>query len=229
MGGVKDIRLKVIPHDIANPFVERYHYSGTYMAKSNLHLGAFLDGSLHGVISFGSPIDKNKVIDLVHYKGKPVKWNNMIEIHRMAFDDYLPKNSESRCLSVSFKMIEKNAPHIQWILSYADATQCGDGAIYRAVGFHLTQIKENTSMLKMPDGSVVCDKSLNNANNAITGKTAGWWKKNGAEPLKGYQLRYIYLLDPGCTLNCPDLPYSKIDEVGANMYKGEKLARQEHT
>lgn len=220
MGIVKDIRLKVIPHKIANKFVKRHHYSGTYSRKSNLHFGVFLNNSLHGVMQYGSPIDKNKVINLV----KGTKWNGMIELHRMAFDEYLPKNSESRSLSVSFKLMQKNAPHIKWVLSYADAAQCGDGAIYRAAGFYLTGIKKNTSMLKMPDGNVVCDKSLNNSNNAVTGKTAGWWKKNGAKPIPGYQMRYIYLIDKSCKLTVPVIPFSKIDEVGAGMYKGEKVS-----
>lgn len=223
MGRVKDIRLKVIPHKIANDFVERHHYSGTYSRKSNLHFGVFLDGSLHGAMQYGSPIDKNKVISLV----KDTGWNEMIELHRMAFNEYLPKNSESRALAVSFKLIQKNAPHIKWILSYSDAAQCGDGAIYRATGFYLTAIKKNTSMLKMPDGSVVCDKSLNNANNAVTGKTAGWWKKNGAKLISGYQVRYIYLIDKSCKLNVPVIPFEKIDEVGAGMYKGEKVTYKE--
>src|SRR5690625_5805481 len=79
MGKVKDIRLKVIPHKIANKFVRRHHYSGTYSRKSNLHFGVFLDNSLHGVMQYGSPIDKNKVIDLV----KDTRWNGMIELHRI--------------------------------------------------------------------------------------------------------------------------------------------------
>ena len=43
--------------------------------------------------------------------------------------------------------------------------------------------------------------------------------------LPGYQLRYIYFLDPKAreNLTVPVIPFSKIDEIGAGMYKGEKV------
>ena len=84
-------------------------------------------------------------------------------MNRMAFDEYLPKNSESRCIAIAIKLIKKNAPHIKWILSYSDGTQCGDGTIYRASGFHLTGIKKNTTILEW-NGKIIADKTLNNAN-----------------------------------------------------------------
>ena len=66
-------------------------------------------------------MDKRKVINLVvDENGKSVKWNDMLELNRMAFDDYLPKNSESHCISIALRLIKKNAPQIKWILSFAD-------------------------------------------------------------------------------------------------------------
>lgn len=55
MGRALDVQLKVIPSSIANPFVKRIHYSGKVVNNSCLHFGAFLDGKLHGVMSFGPP------------------------------------------------------------------------------------------------------------------------------------------------------------------------------
>jgi hypothetical protein len=72
----------------------------------------------------------------------------------------LPRNSESRAISIAMKLLKKHAPHVKWVLSYADATQCGDGAIYRAAGFVLTKITQNTSMWELPDGEVVCSLVL---------------------------------------------------------------------
>ena len=45
--------------------------------------------------------------------------------------------------------------------------------------------------------------------------------------LIGYQLRYIYLIDKSCQINVPILPFSKIDEMGAGMYKGNKVTLAE--
>ena len=103
MGRAKEIIVKVIPSKIANEFVKKHHYSGKVAPNSKLHFGAFLDNNLHGVLSFGSPLDKSKVINLV----QPSLWNEMLELNRMAFDSYLPKYSESRCLSICFKLIKK--------------------------------------------------------------------------------------------------------------------------
>ena len=49
--------------------------------------------------------------------------------------------------------------------------------------------------------------------------------------MPGYQIRYIYLIDKTCKINAPIIPFSKIDEIGAGMYKGEKITlaeRQKH-
>lgn len=171
-------------------------------------------------MQFGPSMDKRKSLGLV--PGTP--WNGFLELNRMAFSDWLPRNAESRAISVAIRMIRKEYPHIQWILSYADATQCGDGAIYRASGFLLTGIKENKTILRMPDGSVVADKTLNNANFKVKGESSGFWKKNGAKPLTGYQLRYIYFFNEESKrrLSVPIIPFSKIAELGAGMYRGEK-------
>ena len=74
-------------------------------------------------------------------------------------------------------------------------------------------------MLLMPDGTIKADKTLNDHPT----KKSGWWKKNGAKPIVGFQLRYIYFLNPEAKkrLTVPILPFSKIDEMGAGMYKGK--------
>lgn len=161
MSDVKNIIIKVIPSKVANEFVKKNHYSGKVVNNSNLHFGAFLNNILHGVMSFGSPLDKSKVIGLVHTKdNKPCLWNEMLELNRMAFDSFLPKNSESRSIAIAIKLLKKNAPHIKWILSFSDATQCGDGVIYRASGFHLTRIKINNSIWETPEKEIFTDIGL---------------------------------------------------------------------
>jgi hypothetical protein len=222
MGRAKEIIVKVIPAKIANEFVKKHHYSGKVVNNSTLHFGCFLDGKLHGVMSFGSPFDKRKVLSLV----KGTRWNEMLELNRMAFDDYLPKNSESRCLSIAIKLIKKNAPHIKWILSFADGTQCGDGAIYRASGFHLTSIKPNSSIIELPNGKRVASMTYTKGK-YILFQNGRAGIPEGSKKIKGFQLRYIYLIDKTCKINVPIIPFSKIDEIGAGMYKGKNITLAE--
>ena len=49
-------------------------------------------------------------------------------------------------------------------------------------------------------------------------------ERTGAQMAEGYMLRYIYFIDKTYRkkLTVPELPYSKIVEIGAGMYKGKK-------
>jgi hypothetical protein len=217
MGRAKEIIVKVIPAKIANEFVKKHHYSGKVVNLSALHFGCFLDEKLHGVMSYGPPMDKRNVLKLVD-SGKQndnEKWNEMLELNRMAFDDYLPKYSESRCIAISIKLLKKNAPQIKWLLSYSDATQCGDGTIYRASGFKLTQINKNSTIYQLKEGIVVAKRGDSKYN------------FDYAKALKGFQNRYIYLIDKNCKITVPILPFSKIDELGAGMYRGKRISLEE--
>jgi hypothetical protein len=240
MGRVKEIIIKVIPSKIANPFIKAHHYSGKVVNNSCLHFGAFLDGQLHGVLSYGPSLDKSKIIGLV----KDTGWNDYLELNRMAFDDYLPRNSESRCISQSIKLIKKNAPHIKWIISFADGCSCGDGTIYRASNFVLTDIKKNFNLVELPSGEKVHKMTLESNPTTPRRELGGksYYEITGGkfdfkkyveyvhgQILTGFQLRYIYFIDKSCRekLTVPEIPFSKIDEVGAGMYKGEKVTQQE--
>ena len=202
MGRALDVELKVIPSKIAIPFIKKHHYSGKIVNNSSLHFGAFLDGKLHGVMSHGPPLDKRKILGLVPDTG----WNEMLELNRMAFDDVLPRNSESRCISLSIKLLKKHAPQIKWIVSFADGTQCGDGTIYRASNFVLTSIKENYNLVELSNGEKIHKMTLESNPNSkrpelggksyyeITGGKYDFKKYievTGGKVLQGFQLRYI--------------------------------------
>lgn len=217
MGRAKEIIVKVILSKVANEFVKKHHYSGKIVNMSNLHFGCFLDNKLHGVMSYGPPMDKRNVLPLVDTGSDSInkKWNEMLELNRMVFDDYLPKYSESRCIAITIRLIKKNAPQIKWILSYSDATQCGDGTIYRASGFKLTQINKNGTIYKLADGNIVARRGDSKYN------------FKGATALKGFQNRYIYLIDKNCKINSDIIPFTEIDKQGAGMYKGKKITLQD--
>jgi hypothetical protein len=240
MGRAKEIEVRVIPRDIANDFIKKHHYSGKVMQSSQVHFGCFLDGKLGGVMQFGSCIDRKKMQGLVKGSG----WNEFVELNRMAFTDALPRNSESRCISIAIKLLKKNAPQIKWIISFADGCSCGDGTIYRASGFVLTDIKKNFNLCLLPSGEKIHKLTLENSPNKprpeLNGKTyfeitGGKYSFKqyvdacGGQILAGYQLRYIYFVDPSYRkrLTVPEIPFSAIDECNAGMYKGKKVSQRE--
>lgn len=312
MGDAKDIILRPISAAEANALVKRVHYSGKVVQNSQIHIGVFYHGNLEGAMQFGPSLDKRKIQPLV----RGTLWNEFIELNRMAFTDVLPRNSESRALAIAFKLLRKHAPQLKWVVTFADATQCGDGAIYRAAGFVLTAVKENGQLYRLPssadidmprlkaaglsdadvailqawlesitpvrgesavmqcmtakfhpfpsqrNGELVDHKltvedrppkapSLEGAPHAHKMSLEGghrpsallsevkqimWRVTNGATsadrlftlmggyPADGYQLRYIYFLDQSYRerLTVPALPFEKIDEIGAGMYRGQK-------
>ncbi len=240
MGRAKEIVLKVIPAAIATPFVKRHHYSGKVVNNSNLHFGVFLDGRLHGVMSYGPSLVKAHIIGLVAGTG----WNEFLELNRMAFDSYLPRNSESRAISMSIKLLKRHAPQVKWIISFADACSCGDGAIYRAANFVLTGIKENEALYLLPDGSTLHKLTLESQPEQPRPELGGrsffdvtdgkfsvrkYLEASGGVLLTGYQLRYIYFIDKSKrkALTVPEIPFSRIDELGAGMYRGERITLAE--
>lgn len=242
----KDIHVAPIAPADANRLVRRLHYSGKVVNNSQLHLGAFLHDRLEGVMQFGPSLDKRKIQGLV----AGTAWNDFLELNRMAFSDALPRNSESRALGVAFRLIRKHYPHVRWVVSFADAAQCGDGTIYRASGFVLTGIKKNNQVWAAPTGETFSRTSLTDGRskqqqqqarqvvsrttvtkgNGILATGAASMKQYqdaGWEPIPGYQFRYIYFLDPTARqrLTVPEIPYADIPPE-TRMYKGQRLTEQ---
>lgn len=264
VGEAKGIIVKPIARDDANRLVRAIHYSGKIVNNSQVHLGVFLNGRCGGALQFGPSLDKRKLVGLV----SGTKWNEFIELNRLAFADWLPHNSESRAIGYALRWLRATYPWLQWVISFADATQCGDGTIYRASGFVLTAIKKNNQIWEAPSGEVFNDTSvrpgiggakereraarvfsrtsltdgrskqqqqqavsilsrttttkgkhiLNSGASSMKAFAAGGWK-----PKAGFQLRYVYFLDPTARsrLTVPILPFSDIARYGAGMYRGK--------
>lgn len=241
MGDAKKIIVKPISAQDANRIIKTLHYSGKIVNNSQMHLGVFMDGKCGGAMQFGPSLDKRKIVGLV----RGTLWNEFLELNRLAFADWLPRNGESRAIGYVMRWIRKTYPWIKWVISFADATQCGDGTIYRACGFVLTGLKVNNQIWEAPpSGKVFNDTSIRpgiggerekqvfyhmsltkgthiletGASSMKIYKDAGW------KPKEGFQLRYIYFLDPTARqrLTVPILPFSEIERRGAGMYKGKK-------
>lgn len=233
----KDIIVKPISRQDADRIVKACHYSGKVVQNSQLHFGVFLNGRCGGAMQFGPSLDKRKIQGLV----EGTRWNDFIELNRMAFADWLPRNSESRAISVALRLIRKHYPNIEWVISFADGTQCGDGTIYRASGFVLTGIKENSELWEVPGYGkqhgmnfefarptpmqIELRKKLNMPAATVT----KLMHAAGAHPIPGFQLRYIYFINPAARsrLTVPVLPFSEIQRRGAGMYKGQPIQRGE--
>ena len=246
MSSAKELIVKPITSADANKIVKSLHYSGKVVQNSQLHLGVFLEGRCGGAMQFGPSLDKRKIQSLV----SGTLWNEFIELNRMAFADWLPRNGESRCIGYAMRWIRKTYPHIKWVISFADGTQCGDGTIYRASGFVLTGIKENDQIWEAPSGERFSRTSLTDGRSKqqqqrakqVASRTTLTKSKHilddgaasmrryaaaGWKPKPGFQLRYIYFIDPMSreNLTVPIIPFSEIAHRGAGMYRGQPRVR----
>lgn len=234
MGDAKTIEVRPVTRRDADALVKRVHYSGSVVQNSQVSLGVFIGGRLHGAMQFGPPLDRRKVLPLV--RGAP--WESVIELNRMAFDEALPRNSESRALSVAFRMFEKQAPQVKWCVSFADGCQCGDGTIYRASGFLLTGVKENGQIIEFPDG-FRCTRAVLTGTSPATarrvaerygakltgGASLAPFTAIGARPVPGFQFRYVRFIDHSWVdrLAVPVIPFAQIPEH-ARMYRGQRVS-----
>ena len=271
MASAKDLIVKPITAQDANRIVRALHYSGKVVNNSQVHLGVFLGGKCGGAMQFGPSLDKRKMLGIV----RGTLWNEFVELNRMAFADWLPRNGESRCIGFAMRWLRKTYPWLKWVVSFADGTQCGDGTIYRASGFVLTGIKENNQIWEAPSGKVYQSNSARGVSNCnlvkadaqrealktltatrmvmpdtrrpmrgqllretasrttltrgghileTGGSSMRLFKDAGWKPKAGFQLRYIYFIDPTARnrLTVPILPFSEIDKRGAGMYKGKQ-------
>jgi hypothetical protein len=140
------------------------------------------------------------------------------------------------------RWIRKTYPHIKWVVSFADGTQCGDGTIYRASGFVLTGITQSMNLVMRADGEVIHKMTLESNPTAKRAELGGksyyeitggkynleaYRKATGGRVLPGFQLRYVYFIDQDASkrLTVPVLPFSEIDRLGAGMYKGKTRER----
>lgn len=233
----KDLIIKPIARADAERVIKSLHYSGKSVNNSQVYFGVFLDGKCGGALAYGPSLDKSKTIGLV----RGTLWNDYLELNRMALADWLPKNSESRAISVSLKLLKRAYPNLKWVVSFADGMQCGDGTIYRAWGFLLTGYSSG-SMIELPDdlaklaGSRYAHRmslqtKTSNLSKEVLRRTGGRNMTNeryaemfGGRVLDGFMFRYIKFLDESWRdrLTVPVLPYSKISELGGHIYRGQR-------
>lgn len=238
MPSARDIELVLIDAKMARDCTERWHYSKRSVSNSLVHFGVKYGGRIGGVLSYGSPMDKRKVLGLVN----GTAWDGMLELNRMALGPSLPRNSESRSLAISARILRSKYPNLEWLLSFADGVQCGDGTIYRAAGWKLTGIKKSDQIWQDAKKKLWIRMSVTEAGSKSRAEALKSVEKYSPELhrqstmrpfieagwslLPGYMFRYMLPLRPGVVerFTVPVLPFSKIDELGARMYRGSRPA-----
>lgn len=141
--GRPEFLVKMVPRAQAAEIIETRHYSRRIVRNSFLHLGVFIEGVLVGILQFGWPMNPKGSLSII----KVEDYRRLIELNRMWLDDAAPRNSESRALAYSMRLIARVRPGVVAVQSFADS-RCGlNGVVYQAAGFryfgsHLTSFYE---------------------------------------------------------------------------------------
>lgn len=142
---VKNMKVTKVSSGFARPYIAKYHYSQT-MPDSTLYVYAGWYGDkLAGIICFGMGAGKNQFL----FIDKNVKNGEYIELTRLWSPDCMPRNTESKLISTSIKMLPKD---IKFVLSFADDSKNHKGYVYQATNFNYLGINKGGKMLITEDG-----------------------------------------------------------------------------
>lgn len=131
--------IRTVNHFTATNFYKKWHYLGDTDFISTINFGAYFDNICHGVISYGSP--NAKKMKGYYDENSQDGW---FEIKRLAMSDKAPKNSESRFIAISMRMLRKMFKVIGMV-TLADSSVGHSGIIYKASGFKYLGLTDKKS------------------------------------------------------------------------------------
>ncbi len=144
----KMFSVQEVTKGLAAEVYKANHYFGD---KGFLHMysfGAVFDSFCWGAITYGIPNARN-----INGLYKSDEQNGVLEITRLAFRDGSPRNSPSRLISQSIKLLQQRYP-LRLIITYADTAQGHTGAIYKASNFTYHGLTAQKTDFVHPDGSI---------------------------------------------------------------------------
>lgn len=123
----KIIRLERISMTLADSYSIEKHYLHRTAKNSKIAFGIYALKELHGIMIWGLPV--------APLKGQFGNTFTQLELRRMYCDESLPKNSESRCLSVATRILRGLFPNVRQLIAYSDLSNGHKGGIYKAAGW----------------------------------------------------------------------------------------------
>lgn len=123
----KEIRLERISMALADSYSIELHYLHRTAKNSKIAFGIFARNKMRGIMIWGLPVAK--------IKGQYGNTWTQLELRRMFCDDSLPKNSESRCLAISTRLLKAIFPNCRMLVAYSDLSHGHRGGIYKAAGW----------------------------------------------------------------------------------------------
>lgn len=128
------MRLKEIDHNLATPFIERWHYSGCAPKGSNTYFGWFKGDALYAVADYGIGVNPYQASYLSNHLGEEIKQDQLVELKRLVRSEpKLDRNPLTKFLSKCHRILKDRG--IRLVVSFSDPAQGHQGGIYKAANF----------------------------------------------------------------------------------------------
>ena len=191
--------IKQIESSYTDDWLLKKHYAKRKCQRQYC-FGLFIDKKMEGIVTYGQPPSPQVGRGFL---GEEYR-TRVIELNRLCLNSGVPKNSASRLVAKSLKMLPKCA-----VVSYADGRMGHIGYIYQATNFLYCGSAKSHDNEYLIDGKWVHAKVLTNRGIKKPSKYA---KENGIEIRKpSLKHRYIYFTDKRLRkeLKYKTLPYPK--------------------
>ena len=125
-GPVSEMTVGPVEQIDVREFCRRWHYTG-YEGAANWSYGLFDGGYLVGVVAYNNP---NR--DAAGAVFGPEHAERVAHMGRLVCADDAPRNSESRLIAGSLRMLSSSRPHLWAVLTYGAAEMGHVGYVYQA-------------------------------------------------------------------------------------------------
>lgn len=142
---IKDMTVKQIDCKTARPYIATFHYSKTMPDSSKFIYAGYLGAQLCGIVVYGMGCGKNQYTAVI----PDIKNGEYIELTRLWVADDMPKNTESKLISKSLKLLP---PQIKLVVSFADESRGHAGIIYQATNWYYIGVNNGGKMLVNKSG-----------------------------------------------------------------------------
>ncbi len=144
-GKVRDMWVEEVTAKYARPYIAANHYTKTFPDSTKYTYAGFINGKLAGIITYGMGVGKNQYTALL----PDIQQGEYLELTRLWSPDGFPKNTETRLIAESRKLLPSN---VRLIMSFADGSRGHVGTIYQASNFHYCGKSAGGKMLVTEDG-----------------------------------------------------------------------------
>jgi len=201
---VRDYLCSKVSTKDVEEFCRRYHYTGTG-GNMSWRYGLWEGATLLGVVAYNLPT--RETCEMVF---GPDHFDKVWHMGRLAMAEDAPRNSESRLISLSLKMIQAERPDVWGVLTFA-ATDAGHigyvyqatNALYTGTGGHAVIYVDQKGRRRPDYDGAYISRDM--------ARERGWSVAEG-----GPKHRYLYILGSKtqrrqrrALLRLPTLPYPK--------------------